>query len=86
MQIINITANGNFNTIDLPTSYGQFMVQARSSADISVRVINTTTVWTIKSGTIATFPGTLGALGLQFQANNGAVIEIAMGFSSRDTI
>lgn len=86
MQIINITADGNFNALDLPRNKGGFKVQARSAVNIDVRVIGATDYWTLKSGTAQSFEGVLGVGGIELRAANGTIIEILIGFSERQSI
>lgn len=80
MNIVNITANGNFNALDLPRGYTGFRVQARTAVTIDVRVAGTTDYWTIKANESEKFEGNLGAGGLELRAANGTVIEILSGF------
>lgn len=79
-RIYNITADGNFNKLDLPGTYGSLKFQARTAVDIQVRYPGQTDFWTIKSGdNSGDFPGQFGAQGLEVKAANGTVIEVILG-------
>lgn len=85
MKIVNFTADGGWGQLQIPLDWGSFKVQARTAADIQVRVVGATDFWTIKSGSSQEFDGGL-TNSIEFKAANGVVIEMLLGFSARQSI
>ena len=86
-NIINITADGNFQeVVGIPHQCRCIAIQARTAADVTLHWRRQTTTWVVKSGTVKTLVGQFNDGDLFVQATNAVVIELECATGMSDII